>query len=44
MYLDLDNIEKELNTEEFGTPQEEFKVNDINRETRDFNIIEVIVL
>ena len=41
MYLDLDNIEKELNTDEFDLIQEDIKINDINTVTRDFNIVTV---
>ena len=42
MYLDLDNIEKELGeTDEFESKQEYYNVNDndINKDTRDFNIV-----
>lgn len=44
MYLDLDNIEKELETNDIETHNEDHKINDINGDTRDFNIVEVFKL
>jgi len=42
MYINLDNIEKELETDDFEINQEDLKINDINSLTRDYNIVSVI--
>lgn len=41
MYLDLDNIEKELEKNDLYEIEEEITISDIDKDTRDFNIVTV---
>lgn len=41
MYINLDNIEKEVEIDDFEINQEDIKISDINSITRDFNVVSV---
>jgi hypothetical protein len=44
MYLDLDNIDKELEMNDIDSVKEDYKINgDIYSDTRDYNVVDVLI-